>query len=97
MMIAVLIVATLCSVAERRNRFRRLAKYHFDQVVDLEACGRMHLTSDGQETYFRLRGSLNGKYVSIPWVKWHWTLEDKYRRAASRPWLPVGADPPEPK
>jgi hypothetical protein len=92
-MVGVLVAATACGVAERRTRFRRLADYHFSQVADVDVCHDMHLTSDGQETYL----CLHGKYVSIPWVDWHERLEQKYRRAASRPWLPVEADPSEPK
>lgn len=30
-------------------------------------------------------------------VEWHIRMRDKYLQAASRPWLPVAPDPPEPE
>ena len=32
-----------------------------------------------------------------PMSEWHEQMGRKYHRAASRPWLPVEPDPPEPK
>lgn len=35
--------------------------------------------------------------ISRERAEWHWRMEEKYRRAADRPWLPVKPDPPAPE
>jgi hypothetical protein len=93
LMVAVTIVgsvsATFVGLGKRADRFRALAKYHGEQVLDLET------VADGR---FRVVGhTRDGEPVVQTTVCRHAELAQKYERAARYPWLPVAPDPPAPE
>ena len=105
MMLAVAGVGTILGASielrRRHERFSRLAELH-------EASRRQALFVSGRGLHL-IRGQFRppvnfsnalGEDVT-DWsearFKWHRQLGKKYRRAASRPWLPVEPDPPEPR
>lgn len=90
-MLAIAIVAVLLGVLRERNlRFERTAFYHFPKSggsgVSGVGCAWMldragnKVPSGESERFGREMG-------------WHRELYDKYRYAASHPWLPVLHDP----
>jgi hypothetical protein len=84
----------------RHDRFLDLAKHHEAsiRIVALGGVG-MHVTS--RRIPLRPPSAFNdlGEDVggwSEARFEWHRRLGEKYRRAASSPWLPVEPDPPTP-
>ena len=78
---AALPLAALAVIGRRRATFDRLAFHHRRQIIGLS------------------RGP-GDKPLSEAVVRkdaWHSRLFEKYIQAAISPWLPVEADPPEPK
>jgi hypothetical protein len=99
MMIAVAITAAVLGfVLERRTRFRSLSNEFLKKrgelgLSDLE----MHLyflpaQGDPNEHHDRERAS----HPIIEYARYHDQMTDKYKLAASQPWLPVESDPPPP-
>ncbi len=89
MMIVVAVVAIAVWLGERHLRFTRLTEYHRSNAgIYLEYDEQMgwnhHVTRDGRSIPERVH-------------LWHAMLEDKYRKSARHPWLPVPPDPPEPR
>ena len=84
-LIAVAVVGLVSGSAERRGRFRSLAAYHEMRVARGTLAASVPVWIDG-------RGELVTRRLS----DWHEAMRIKYRRAAARPWLPVGPDPPPP-
>jgi hypothetical protein len=80
----------------RRTRFSRLADYHNSQVVGvtlaivMTAPRRVCVTQ-----WYDNRGIVVSPQQVLK-DEWHRMLATKYRRAAARPWHPVGPDPPPP-
>ena len=92
MMVGVAILAIPCWIVERGSRFQGLAKDHRSKAGVLGfdfnvSSGARKLLITGED----------GKPLSKAQHEWHSTLGDKDGQAASRPWLPVEPDPPEPK
>jgi hypothetical protein len=91
-MIAVAIVGVgvgAYSWLERRSeRFQEVASYHEAEQGNGYAMGTDEICR---------RINRCGKVVSPQADVWHREQAIKYRLAASRPWLPVDQDPPEPK
>jgi hypothetical protein len=73
----------------RRDRFLGLAEHHEASIRITKECGPRYLsaTNDLGED---VRGWSSAR------IKWHRRLGEKYRLAASRPWMPVEPDPPQP-
>jgi hypothetical protein len=73
----------------RRDRFLRLAEHHEASSRITWACGirSFSATNDLCED---VRGWSSAR------IGWHSRLGEKYRRAASSPWMPVEPDPPQP-
>jgi hypothetical protein len=99
LMIAVAVVAiplgAMVAVAERRQRFMRMATAHWRATVAVQILENG--TANGVvEHYLDARGVPLGAQQQAR-DKWHETMAEKYRQAARRPWLPVPPDPPEPK
>ncbi len=69
----------------RRERFHKLDAYHSARVL-------RHTTS-GTTRYGTLDATSGTTTARGEWHRW---LAGTYRRAASRPWLPVAPDPPPP-
>ena len=93
MMVAIAVVgsasAAVVGLSKRAVRFRALAQYHAELVVDPET------VADGR---FRVVGhSRDGEPIVQTTVCRHAELAQKYERAARYPWLPVTPDPPEPE
>jgi hypothetical protein len=78
---AVAIVAGLW-IAERHYRFAKLSDYYADLAPHRSQTG--YLTPWGRRN------------MDSEWSVWSREMEQKYKRAAERPWLPVAPDPPEP-
>jgi hypothetical protein len=105
MMLAVAGAATILGASvelhRRHGRFLDLAEHHeaSSRIVALGGVG-MHVTS--RRVPLRPLSMFNdfGEDVggwSEARLEWHRRLGEKYRRAASSPWLPVEPDPPEPE
>lgn len=91
LMIVVAVVGLLLggglTLRRRSAQFRVLAQHHH------ALAGFATMTyADGSSTEFRL--TPEGYQAK---QDWHLVLRDKYKCAARYPWLPVPADPPEPK
>jgi hypothetical protein len=91
-MVAVARAATILGAAvelqRRHDRFLRLAEHHEASSSITYACGNRPSRTNGLGE--DVRRWPNGR------IEWHRRLGEKYRRAASRPWLPVDPDPPQP-
>jgi hypothetical protein len=98
LMAAVAVVAVLTAapvtLQRRAARFRALADEHKKQTEGVSGIYYGHeldrVIPEDARTGARLTG------LQAAWHLWHARLGAKYARAASRPWLPVGTDPPEP-
>jgi hypothetical protein len=92
-----LVLGAIAGMWRRARRFERLATSHaLDAVTYADAawdCVRFNLNRDG-DVDSATRGMAD-RYWEL--YVYHGLLEEKYDRAASRPWLPVEPDPPEPK
>ena len=90
-MIAVAILAVgLATVAHHRGLgLRQRAAYH--ETIELEAAtvGELALAARWPKAAAQVRANAATRDR-------HARLKEKYWRAARYPWLPVGADPPEP-
>ena len=76
---------------ERRRRFEGVAAKH-----ELKLIYGISESRTGPPTYT----DGNGKIMTtgdVEAVGWHAKLAQKYRTAATRPWLPVESDPPRPE
>jgi hypothetical protein len=87
MMVAVAVLAVVFGLYKRRETFLALADYHNkgEKCAGFSTFGRMHWVNQ------------HGEGVTEAKSDWHVQLAEKYRGAASRPWLPVEPDPPEPE
>jgi hypothetical protein len=77
-------------IEERRRRLESVADEHLSKQWRSIAESRTR-----PPTYY----DGNGKIMTIAEVEageWHTKLEQKYRSAAAKPWLPVEPDPPPP-
>jgi hypothetical protein len=93
MMVAVAVVGLLAGLGvegeRRRERFREEAIHHFVIRSDGERARRL---------WAQLPTVFHERVAAIDaWLSYHERMEEKYDRAASFPWLPVAADPPEPR
>ena len=94
MMLAVAGAGTILGASvelqRRHDRFLRLANHHEASSRINWSCGKRSYdaTNDLGED---VRGWSSAR------IEWHRLLGAKYRRSASRPWLPVEPDPPEPE
>jgi hypothetical protein len=85
MMAATVVVAVVAALTARASHLKAVAKNHDSrtgEVVEVWACGPT--------------SSRHSKEPSRRAV-YHAKMRDKYLQAASRPWLPVAPDPPEPE
>ncbi len=90
--LAVISWGTRAALLRRSARFRSLADYHAGQIAGIEP---IYGGTDGAETMFYHRGVPLTTQEAARY-HWHWKLSAKYAAAASRPWLPVASDGPEP-
>ncbi len=74
----------------RHDRFLRLAEHHEASCSITRACGKTRYSATNALGEDVRRWSRRR-------IEWHSTLAEKYRLAANLPWMPVEADPPEPK
>ena len=84
MMVAVAVVAVALSLIVLKRRsdgYRSLAGYHAARAMAESGTGPA-------ESGFARIWTQQGE--------WHKRMREKYERAASRPWMPVEPDPPEP-
>jgi hypothetical protein len=98
MMAAVAVLALFFGILEREFRFQRLAEYHFLRAfpsIGADDHGGMLVTSDGEKTVWV--EAATGTPITRARARWHEILQDKYRKAARYPWLPIDPDPPKPK
>lgn len=83
--------------------WRRSVRLHRLSLEHLLKAQRAADTAWGFQRFGRnLDGSVpaeNAKQAARYWEAWdrHKALGEKYGRASRYPWLPVGADPPEPE
>jgi hypothetical protein len=82
--------------AERRYRFARTAKWYESKVI-LNWPDEMSVQGEWARIVFRDGSEIRLSGRELRLNEWHREMAGKYRRAAHRPWLPVSADPPEPK
>src|SRR5829696_7488312 len=103
LMIAVVVIGIpIGIVMDRQNRFWRLHQYHQARRLLLTRYKEGgHSGHDGDRgRWFHghvgadMREFTEREYAVL---HWHEDLAEKYRRAASRPWLPVPPDPPAPR
>jgi hypothetical protein len=87
MMVAVAIMGVALGLYKRREKLLALADYHEKG----EKCAG--LGTGGGISWI----NQHGEEVTETKSDWHSQLAEKYHRAASRPWLPVEADSPEPE
>ena len=91
-MVAVAGAATILGAAvelqRRHDRFLRLAEHHEASSSITTACGKRPSRTNGLGE--DVRGWPNAR------IEWHRRLGEKYRRAASSPWMSVEPDPPQP-
>ncbi len=94
LMIGIAIAGSVLGAAvecrRRHDRFLRLAAHHLASVhIVNTACNlsRTQINEYGEDVRQR----------SNAWIRWHREMAVKYRRAATRPWLPVEPDTPEPR
>lgn len=93
MMAAVAAAALVCMpivVIRRYYVYRNRASHHYRMVGPWFS----HFTPQ-ENAYFRQLAVRRGR-MSPERQLWHQAMQEKYRRAAERPWLSVPADPPEP-
>src|SRR5262245_19406931 len=89
-------------VIERRNRFRRLWRYHGTQYQQL-TWGKegTHSGHEGDRTrwFHSTRAADFTAFTEREHavLYWHEDLMDNSRLATPRPWLPVPPDPPPPE
>jgi hypothetical protein len=99
LLIAVAVTGTvLGTVMERRARFLRIAEQHRSQITGARGAWVMMSGPSGRICR-RVYRDAKGNVVPAEKVAkdpWHRTMSDKYFRAASQPWYPVGGDPAEP-
>lgn len=81
MMVAVAAIAILCGAMMLAER-----RVRFGRIAEHHRLNARDYTFDKEE----------GMYMADPGSYWHKVLHEKYRRAASRPWLSVEPDPPWP-
>lgn len=108
MMLAIAVVgAILGLIEERRARFARISRAHAREQANLDLtdvdvylifAGRQH---DIEHPYSpsELEAEAKaerGAVLLAQFLDHHELMAEKYRRASSRPWLPVTSDPPEP-
>jgi hypothetical protein len=94
-MVAMALLTLVCSIAERRLRFQRLAEYHLARSTADIVCCVVLLTDNGKPSSL-IEGS-NGVPTTLVRVAWHKALQEKYQGAARSPWLVVAPDPPRPE
>ncbi len=94
MMIAVAGTGTIfgacIELQHRHDRFSALADYHEASSSVTWACSPSSYSATNDH------GEDVRKWSSER-IRWHILLGEKYRGAASRPWMPVEDDPPEPQ
>jgi hypothetical protein len=73
----------------RRRRLESIAAEHEFKMIYGMGC------RGGPVRYYDVHGGLM-KEAEVKSAKWHAKLAAKYRTAATKPWLPVGPDPPQP-
>jgi hypothetical protein len=95
MMVAIAVLTLICSIAERRLRFQRLAEYHLARSSADIVCCVVLVTDDGKKTALVEGGT--GVPTTLARAAWHKALHEKYERAARSPWLVVAPDPPRPE
>jgi hypothetical protein len=94
-MVALALLAPIFWVAERRDRFQRLAEYHCARSsADIICCVQL-VTDDGQKTNLVEGGT--GLPTTLARAGWHRTLTEKYQAAARCPWWDVPPDTPRPQ
>jgi len=92
--VVALLAAASVTLARRAARFRELAAYHGKQTEGVSGIFYGHELDRLILTDVRTGGPL--PRLDAARFLWHCRLRAMYTRAASRPWLPVGADAPEP-
>lgn len=95
-LVAVAGVAAFVWVQGERNRqrfviLRRTASMHRDLAFAYRG------TPPGMKDLFTAQELRAGAHPSKVMAAYHDAMHDKYRRAMSRPWLPVPPDPPPPE
>jgi hypothetical protein len=108
-LVAVAVVAVLLgaglAVRRRAERLVRTAAYHLqahellvEQAGGPLECVEAEGDEDFEEATERIFAAVGGReYLAYRASMHHWHLFEKYREAASRPWLPVASDPPAPE
>lgn len=86
--LAALVAAVYAGLERRRAYYRRLAREHWALVA-----ANSVVQVNANRTIYRASPSLRKRQIAHH----HASLAIKYDNAASRPWLPVPPDPPEPK
>ena len=89
LMLAVAILGVSIELLRRHDQFLRRAEYHEASVSITLACGPGHYSATNEL-------GEDVRSWSLTRIEWHHRLGEKYRRAASSPWLPVEPDPPQP-
>lgn len=89
--LAALLLAIAAGLGRRRREYLRRAAYHAHE-------GRYGGDVFGDGVVLR-NNPKGGKPVmtSLAKIEHHARLAEKYQYAAAHPWLPVTADPPEPR
>ena len=92
-----IVLAALVTMGRRIRRCDDLVTYHRSQIA-----GVMYGTPGPDRTITFSLSSHDGNGRQVPPQqqaidRWHVRMMDKYRRAAARPWLPIGPDLPEPE
>lgn len=96
-MVAVALIAVGLAVftmlLRRREEFRRLSREYGQRSLSEMLLGRHAAFSHSWEPSAE---ELDTLHAHEGLNDYYWGLKTKYERAASRPWLPVGDDPPPP-
>jgi hypothetical protein len=85
-----IVLGASVELRRRHDRFLRLAKHHeaSSRITWVRGIHTYSATNDLGEDVMRWSSAK---------IEWHRRLGERYRRAASSPWLPVEPDPPEPE
>ena len=81
-MIAVAVAGVGLGLVARRERFRRVAAHHRRLMDGIDPSCNFYSFTAADDDPIRL--------------DWHGRMILRYDFAADHPWLPLGADPPEP-
>lgn len=98
LMAGVAIAAAILLMAERRERFRRIALGHAIEVNRVFSDLELFLVATASQNESAERAAERERLTRplIRFQRYHYRMVAKYEHAASRPWLPVAPDPPPP-